>query len=215
MKIPGSAIIAKPLAAIGAEWDRMAPRERRLVAGLAIAVVVFASFVAVFFVVDSVSSLGEHNDEVREALAAIAKHGPEWRESKSHSQALDVRIGSDPPQIAADVDAASKDAGVQVAEQTERPTAPSGRRYVEHSVDLRLRQVDLMSLTKFLKKLETGPRMLLVTRLSLKRRFSDADKLDAEMTVVAFEKIKETARKKGAADKDKGDKGDKPGKEDI
>jgi len=60
---------------------------------------------------------------------------------------------------------------------------------------------------------ERNARPIFVTQLSIKRRYSEADKLDAELTATAFERVKtkeaaKTDAKAGAgdeaADKDKG-----------
>ena len=63
---------------------------------------------------------------------------------------------------------------MQIDESTERPTTPAGRRYAQHDVDLKLRQVDLQSLSNFLRRVETGPRLIMFTHLSIKRRYSEA-----------------------------------------
>ena len=68
-----------------------------------------------------------------------------------------------------------------------------------------MREVGLQALTQFLKRVETGTRPIFFTRVNIKRRFSDNDKLDAELTATAFERIKEGAvtGKKKPDDKDK------------
>jgi Tfp pilus assembly protein PilO len=54
-------------------------------------------------------------------------------------------------------------------------------------------------LSKFLRRIETGPRLIFFTRLSVKRRYSDNDKLDVEATATAFERVHEDKKKKGEA----------------
>jgi Tfp pilus assembly protein PilO len=73
-------------------------------------------------------------------------------------------------------------------------------------VDIKIREVGLQSLAKFMRRLETGPRLIFFTRLSIKRRFSDAEKLDVEATATAFERVREDKQKKktGASDSGKG-----------
>ena len=63
-----------------------------------------------------------------------------------------------------------------------------------------IREVDLQSLTKFMRRLETGPRLIFFTRLSLKRSFSDTKKLAVDATATAFEHIKEEKAKKKPGD---------------
>jgi type II secretory pathway component PulM len=185
----------KPAQSIAREWDRMAPRERRLVVALGAAVIGFIFLVSGFLVVDSLRGIAESNDNAREALSAIAKHRDDYLDAKNRMMAQDARIGTEPPQLAADLEAAARDVGIQIPESNERPAAAAGRRFNEHNVDIKLRQVDLLSLTKFLSKLETGRRLIVVTRMNVRRRF-DGDKLDVELTATAFERIKGDVKKR-------------------
>jgi type II secretory pathway component PulM len=197
--------VSRPVAYFAAEWERMAPRERRWVAVLAVAVVVVSALLGTYFVFSNISDLDDGNAEIRKALAAIAKHRNEYLDAKARSAAQEARIGVDPPQLTADLEAAAREENVQIAETNERPTTPAGRRYVQHDVDIKIREVDLQSLAKFLRRLETGPRLVFFTRLSIKRRYSEAEKLDVEATATAFERVREdkTKKKPGAADGNK------------
>ena len=47
-----------------------------------------------------------------------------------------------------------------------------------------------------MRRVETGPRFVFFTRLALKHRYSETDKLDAELTATAFEKVKDDKKKK-------------------
>src|SRR2546430_17239315 len=110
-------------------------------------------------------------------------------------------MGVAPPQLTADLEAAAREEQVQIDESNERPTTPAGRRYAQHDVDLKLRQVDLQSLSKFLRRVETGPRLIMFTHLSIKRRYSEPDKLDVELTATAVERLKDDKAKKKADNK--------------
>jgi Tfp pilus assembly protein PilO len=188
--------LGRPFSYFSGEWERLAPREKRWVTVLAIAVVVVTVLLGTTFVFSNVSDLEQGNAAIREALAAIGKHRDEYLEAKSKSAMQEARIGTEPPQLTADLEAAAREENLQIAESSERPTTPAGRRYVEHDVDLKLREVDLQTLTKFMRRVETGPRLIFFTRLSLKRRYSEADKLDVEATATAFERLREDKAKK-------------------
>ena len=54
--------------------------------------------------------------------------------------------------------------------------------------------------------LATGPRYIFFTRVSIKHRYSETDKLDAELTATAFEKVKDDKKKKAEAGKAAGKK---------
>jgi hypothetical protein len=195
--------LSRPVAYFSAEWERMAPRERRWVAVLAVAVVLVSALLGAYFVFSNISDLEEGNADARKALAAIAKHRNEYLDAKARSAAQEARIGYDPPQLTADLEAAAREEQVSIDESNEAKPTPAGRRYAQHDVDLKLRQVDLQSLAKFLRRVETGPRLIMFTRLSMKRRYSEADKLDVELTATAFERLKDDKLKK------KPDKSDK------
>jgi type II secretory pathway component PulM len=193
----------RPATYLSSEWNRMAPRERRLVAGLIGAVVAFAVLVTGFLFFETVHDISESNDDAREALAEIAKHRDEYLEAKDRMVQQEIRIGNEAPQLTADLEAASREAGVPsgIGESVEQPAVDVGKHYREHKVDIKLRQVDLQSLSKFLKNVETGRRLIVVTRLYIRRRFAEGQTLDVEMTAAAYERIKETERRKPAAAK--------------
>jgi hypothetical protein len=201
----GRRAFARPMGYVTGEWERLAPRQRRLLVVFLGAFFAVSTMLGTWKVFSSISDLEEDNAAIREALSAIAKHRDEYLEAKSRSAALDARIGTDPPQLTGDIEAAAHEEQIEIAESSERPTTPAGRRYVEHDVDIKIREVGLQALTRFMRRLETGPRLVLFTRLSIKRRFSDAEKLDVEATATAFERVREDKVKKkpGAGDSGK------------
>jgi Tfp pilus assembly protein PilO len=193
-KIAGG--LRRPAAYASAEWNRMAARERRLISALAGAVATLALLLAGYLIIDKLNEISTVNQDMREALTAIALHRNEYLDAKSRMAVQEARIGLEPPQLAADLEAAAKEAGIQIPETVDRPTAPAGKRYTEHSLDLKLRKVGLKELATFLSKVETNPRLIVITRLLIKHTFEEGNKLDVELTATAYERIKEEKRKK-------------------
>jgi len=191
-----------------AEWERMAPRTRKLAVGLMTTIICLGTLGIAYATFSSISTLREENDLIREALAEISKHHDEYLDAKTRNAVQEQRIGNEPPQLTGDLEAAAKGENVQIAESNERPAAPAGssRRFLQHDLDIKLREVDLQSLTKFMRRVETGPRFIFFTRISLKHRYSETDKLDAELTATAFEKVKDDKKKKAEAGKAAGKK---------
>jgi len=188
--------LGRPVAYLGAEWNRMSARERRLISVLAGAFAVCAVGLVAYLMVDSLQSMARENQEMRDAINDIAKHSDEYREAKAKALAQQQRIGNEPPQLAADLEAAAKEAGIQIPETSDRPDAPAGKRYVEHSLDVKLRKVDLKALATFLKKVETGKSLILVTRMEIRRSFgSDGGNLDVDLTATTYERLKDTGKK--------------------
>jgi hypothetical protein len=189
-------VARRPFGYVYSWWERSSPRERRFVTIVTGAAVVAIALIGGWWTLANISDLEEANADTREALTAINKHRDEYLEAKAKAQNQEARIGNDPPQLTADLEAAARDENVQIAESSERPTSPAGRRYVEHDVDLKFREVDLQALSKFMRRVETGPRLIFFTRLSIKRRYSEAEKLDVEATATAFERVHEDKGKK-------------------
>jgi hypothetical protein len=197
-----------PLDYFHSEWERMGPRTRRLAAALAAAIVAVVVLVGSFLTFSTISDLEKENADIREALSELSKHHDEYLEAKTRNAVAEARIGNEPPQLTADLETAARGENVPIAETNERPAAPAGtsRRYLQHDVDIKVREVDLQSLTKFMRRVETGPRFIYFTRVALKHRYSETDKLDAELTATAFEKVKDEKKKKAEAPKASGKK---------
>jgi len=186
------------------EWGRLGPREKRWVTVLAVAVATVAVALFVIFKLNDISDLQDGNAAIRDALSAISKHRDEYLEAKARNSVQEARIGDAPPQLAGDLEAAARAENVQIAESSERPTVPAGRRYVEHDTDLKIRETDLQSMTNFLRRVETGPRLIFFTRLALKHPYAaDQGKLDVEATATAFERVHEDKTKKKPGGQDK------------
>ena len=81
--------LSRPMAYFSAEWERMAPRERRWVAVLAIAVVVVSALLGTYFVFSNISDLEDGKGEIRKALAAIAKHRNEYLDAKAQHPVIE------------------------------------------------------------------------------------------------------------------------------
>jgi hypothetical protein len=197
IRAPLGRILRRPVVRLASEWERLAPRERRWVTVLGALVVSVSILLAGWITMNRIGDLQDENTAIRDALGAIAQHRDEYLEAKSRNAVQEARIGNDPPQLTADLETAARGENVQIAESSERPPAPAGRRYIEHDMDIKIRETDLQSLTKFLKRVETGPRLVFFTRLALKHRYSDdSDKLDVELTATAFERVREDKTKK-------------------
>jgi len=190
----------RPMAYAASEWNRMSTRERRLISILGSAFVGCALLLVSYLVFDSMQSMAAENQDMRDALDAIAKHSGEYRDAKAKAAAQALRIGENAPQLAADLEAAAKEAGIQIPETADRPDAPAGKRYVEHSLDVKLRKVDLVALATFLSKVETGKNLVLITRLQIRRSFGgDGNSVDVDLTATAWEHIKESTKKPARA----------------
>jgi hypothetical protein len=194
-------LVQRPGAYVSREWNRLAPRERSLVAVLGGAVVAAIVAVLALLTAQSLTEIRDDNEGARLALAAIAQHRDEFLDAKARMQAQELRIGAPAPQLAADLEAAAREVGIQIPETSSKPAVPAGRRYMEHSVVVTLRQVDLLSLTKFLSKVETGQRVIVISKLSIKQAFGEGEKLNVSLTATAWERVSDARKKAGSKEK--------------
>jgi len=203
-------LVRRPAVYAAAEWNRMSVRERRLISLLGGTFVACAVLLAAYLTFDSLQAMGEENEDMRKALDDIAKRSDEFRDAKEKVRLQQLRIGNEPLQLAADLEAAAKEAGIQIPETADRPDTAAGKRHVERSLDVKLRKVDLKSLATFLSKVETGRSLILITRLEIRRSFGgDGTLVDVDLTATGFERLKEGGKKPplkggGAAGKGKG-----------
>jgi type II secretory pathway component PulM len=173
---------------LSGEWNRMALRERQLVLGLGAAVVLAIFVIGGMLFFSGLSEVEEDNAAIRDALTAISRNRNEYLAARARQRAQEVRIGSSVPQLATELETAAQEIGIQIPETNPRSPQAAGARYLEHNVDVKLRQVDLQQLSRFLAKLEKGQQFIYTTRIGIRRRFAERDKLDVELTATALER---------------------------
>jgi type II secretory pathway component PulM len=179
-----------------ARWDRQTDREKRMVMLLGVMAVLVGALLGGFIVNNEISSLESENEAMRQALRDIDTKRDGYQRAKAKTAQLEVRMGRGGAQLDGFLEQAAKEAGVQIDETNPRPPAPAGSQYVERSVDLRLRKVALEPLAKFLRHIETGPNLVVVTQLNVRTRDDKHEELEVEMTVSTYEHATDKGKKK-------------------
>jgi hypothetical protein len=110
---------------------------------------------------------------------------------------MEARLGRSPIQLQGYLEQAAKEAGFEIPESNDEPPTPAGKKYVEHSAKLHLRAVTLEQLTNFMKKIETGENLVVVTALNIRTRDDKHLQFDVEMSVSTFERDTKAGAKKG------------------
>jgi len=191
-----------PLQRLADRWERLSARERTMVSALGVTFVLMLTLIVGFFITDGLSTFEEHNADMRQALRDLDSHRQGYLAAKTKLTQLEARIGKNTIQLGGYLEQAAKDSGVEIPELNDRQPVPAGKRYVERAVDLRLKSVKIDALGKFLKKIETGPNLVVVTGLNIKTRDDKHEDLDVEMTVSTYEHAPPAKEGK----KEKGDK---------
>lgn len=175
------------MAAIANFWARTSPRERLMLTGLGVTVVVFVLFVAISQVSSSLSELEEHNFENAEALRFIQRNADKLRESQREQQARERRFARKAPALQGWLEGIATKRSLEIPEAQDRPEVNLGKNFTERSVEIRLRKIGLRSLTEFMVDVENSPYPVAVTKLHVRRRVGESDQFDVEMTVSAYD----------------------------
>lgn len=183
------------------KWERLSQRERTMVGAMGVTFVIMVTLIVGFLITDGLSSMEERNADMRQALRDLDTQRDAYVRMKAKSAQMETRLGSQPVQLPGYLESAAKETGVDIADQTERPVAPAGKKFVVRTVDVRLRAVTLEQLTKFMKAIETGKSLVVVSTLSVRTRDDKHEQLDVELSVSTYEHevVKPGAKK----DKDK------------
>lgn len=169
----------------------LARRERRIV--IAGAVVLGLALLYVF-VLDPLLARNADLDrliaqKVREH-GEVVKLGDEYRQAQARLESLKAQLSRAPQnfQLLSYLENLAVQNGVRDRIAYMRPQAgsPVGR-FREQAVEMRLDSVTINQTIKFLDQLAAAPQGLRVKRLSMVRRYDNADRLDVVVQVAAYQ----------------------------
>src|SRR5262249_34782239 len=108
------------------KWERLSQRERTMVGALGVTFVVLVTVIIGFLISDGLSSMDERNAAMRQALRDLDTQRDAYLRNKAKASQLETRLGSQPIQLQTYLEAAAKEAGVEIPDQVERPPAAAG-----------------------------------------------------------------------------------------
>jgi hypothetical protein len=186
--------LSERLQALRDKWERLSQRERTLVGALGVTFVVLMTLGVGYFITDGLETLDQRNSDMRQALRDLDTQRDAYVRMKAKAAQLETKLGQTPVQMQAYLETAQKEAGVEIPESTPREQATSNKAFVERDVDLRLGAVTLEQLTKFLRAVETGRSMVVVSALNVRTRDDKHEQLDVTMTVSTYERKVDSAK---------------------
>lgn len=185
-------------------WERLSPRERTLVSAMGATFIAMATIISGFLITDGLATVEEHNSDARQALHDLETQRESYLRAKAKASQLETRLGKTPVALQGFLEQVAKEVGVEIPEANEE--APQvGKQFTTRSVQLRLKQVTLENLTRFLRGIETGPNLVVVSAVNVRTRDDKHVELEVELTVTTYEHNAEKKEK----DKDKAGKKDK------
>ena len=166
-------------------WDRISPRERRLVMIAAIAVPITVAIWLGLAIHDGLVTKEKANEKTRKALVVLAD-----LKARGPLQPTDdvvATMGTEPLSLDTYLTNAAQKAGFQLKGTTPR-NAVTRNGFVTNSVSCQVSDLTIDQLTKFLQEIETTSKVVAVTRLELRRDFKAKEKLDATLEVSTYSK---------------------------
>jgi general secretion pathway protein M len=189
-------------------FDKLEPRERRLLTIMLAMVGAIVLLAAPFFAYSSVRSLRDENGQIRALVEQTYGARATVSERKAKRDAVLARYAKPAPQLAGFIEEAAKSNGIQVPESQDKPDVPHGKRYTEKLTVVKMHKIGLMSLVKTLEKIEQSGHPVAISRLSVRPRAGEPDSYEVELGVSAFERkpdAKEAAKDKGDTKTDEGE----------
>jgi type II secretory pathway component PulM len=180
-------------------WERLGPRERRLLAMLGVVAVAVAVLYAVFAIQEGLADLRRHNQDVRAVLSEIASRRDELVEAKSKQGEVVAMIGEEPTPLATYMDKVAGEVGIQIRARTPKPTTTKGK-FHEHQTQITLFDLNLDQLARFLRGIETQSQVVVTQRMNIRRSSLTKEKLDkVDLTVATWARPRKVAQPAAAA----------------
>lgn len=169
-------------------FDKLDPREKRLLGLLGI---VFAAMVilgAPLLLKSSLDDKREENAELRDAIFAVKEGRATVRSRTAQREAIQARYQNQAPPLAGLLEKAAREQNLEIPESQDRPEVPHGKKYVERSTVVRLRRTTMLQLAKMLETLEQEKMPLAINRLNIRKRGGENDSYDVEIGLSAYDK---------------------------
>jgi type II secretory pathway component PulM len=167
-------------------WDRISPRERRLVALLGIAAPITLAIWLGLSIRDGLIDMEARNARARKALTVLADLRARGETHQKVDDAV-AQMGTEPLSLPTYLDNAAKKANFTLKSTTPHP-AVTRNGFVTNSVSATLDDLSIEQLKAFLTEVEAGSKVVAITHLDLRRDFRNKDKLDITIEVSTYSK---------------------------
>jgi hypothetical protein len=162
-------------------WDRISPRERKLVVFLGIAVPIALAIWLGLSIRDGLVNMEARNEQARDALEVVAK----LKAAGGPSEEPGVKIPDSPIALTTYVSKTIEKSGLKPKGAIDqRHTTKNG--IVTTTVSCALEDITTDQLKAFLQDVETAEKLVAVTHLDVKRDRRDAKKLDATFEISTY-----------------------------
>lgn len=164
-------------------WDRISPRERKLVIMLAIAAPVIVAIWLGLSIRDGLIAMEERNDKTRRALQIVEDlkaRGPQEPTEDAPT------IPPDPLGLETYVSNSAKKVGLTFKGPIDSRPKVTRNGFVTTTISCALDDISTDQLKAFLQDVESGSKVVAVTHLDVRRDFRDKTKLDASFEISTY-----------------------------
>jgi hypothetical protein len=168
-------------------WDRISPRERRIVIGAAFAAPITIAIWLGLAISDGLNDMEVRNERTRLALDTLADLRAR---GQVHAPVDDVvaTMGFEPTDLDTYLTNAAKKAKFEL-KSTITPHAKQARNgFVTNTSSLQLDKLTIEQVKDFLGAVESDSKVVAVTHLEVRRDFREKDKLDVNLDVSTYSK---------------------------
>jgi len=179
-------------------FERLAPREQRLLTFLGGAFVVIIVLLIPIVLAATTSSKKKENDAIRDVMAAIDAARPDLEKADAQKSRILARYARPAPPLAGFLEQAAQAHSIEIPESQDRPPVPhANKRYEERSTKIELQKVGMKNLSLFFEAIENSGYPVRVSGLSIRKR-PEADSWDVTVQISAYDR-KEAPKAKAAA----------------
>ncbi|HUS27762.1 MAG TPA: type II secretion system protein GspM [Kofleriaceae bacterium] len=167
-------------------WDRISPRERRLVLIAAIAAPITIAIWLGLSIRDGLVDMETRNEKTRKALRVLDGMRADGLPQQKGDDVV-AMMGTEPLSLPTYLDTAAKAAGFTLKTTSPHPSQTRNG-FVTNSVSVTLEDLSIDQLKTFLSTVETNSKVVMVTHIDLRRDFRDKAKLDVNLEVSTYSK---------------------------
>ena len=167
-------------------WDRISPRERRLVVIAAIAAPLTLAVWLGLAIHDGLVAMEMRNDKARKALDVLSDLRARGQTHEEVDDAV-AKMGTEPLPLNSYLDKAAQKAKFTLKGTSPHP-AVTKNGFVTSSVSLSQDKLTIEELRAFLFEVETAAKTVAVTHLDIHKDFREKDKLDVTLEVSSYSK---------------------------
>jgi hypothetical protein len=174
--------------------EALEPRERRLLLlflGMFVLMLVFLIPVGVSALL---SEKTQTHESLTHAIESLETEGGAIRERQAEREALLARYETPAPALAGFLGKAAAASGLSIPESKELSPVARGKHYEERSTSISFRKVGLLALVKFMERTSGGTEPISITKLNVRKRGTEPDSYDVQMTVSAYHRLQSKAK---------------------